>query len=144
MGMYVDNCLNARDLEFEKLNELTLSIFDSKPRVYDSFDFFGTQLVTLKSRYFHVSQKYYATTINFVEKGSSFGECRRRRALFSWLCHICPDIACYAQKATQVTEKKFSSEKILELKKGIQMINSSVRLGLTFKPIDLKSTHIRV
>lgn len=68
MGTYVDECLNAGDLGFEKLTELTLSKFDSKLRVYYSFEFFGTKLEPLNRGCFHVSQKYYATDIKLCRK----------------------------------------------------------------------------
>lgn len=112
MGTYVDDCLNAEDIEYEKLIKLTLSEFDSKPRVYDSFDLFGKQLVTIERGCFRLSQKNYTTNINFVEKDSLFEEYRRYRALFSWLCHTRSDIACYANKTTQLTERAFLFEKI--------------------------------
>lgn len=73
MGTYVDDGLNAGDLALETLTESTLSKFDSKPRVHNLFAFFRTQLETLESGCFHMSQKYYATNINFVEKNYSIG-----------------------------------------------------------------------
>lgn len=112
--------------------------------VYDSLDFFGTQMVTLESRRLHVSQRYYAISINFVKKNSSFGEYRPHKTLFSRLYHTRPDIAFYANKAAQVTKKAFSPGKILELNKQIQKFKSSVSLRLTFKTVELKSVYIRV
>lgn len=38
----VDDSINAGDESFEKIMQLTLVKFDSKPHVYDTFDFSGT------------------------------------------------------------------------------------------------------
>lgn len=46
-GVQVDDCLNAGLDSFEKHTMKTLELFDLKPRVYDSFDFFGTQIRTI-------------------------------------------------------------------------------------------------
>lgn len=142
MGTYVDDCLNTGTTRLEKLAEMTLSKFNSKPRIYDSFDFYGTQLATIEKGSFHLSQKRYAKNIAYVEKNCSFEEYRRHRALFSWMFHTRSEVACHANKAAQVTEKTFSSEKILELNNEIHKIKSNVQFELTFKPIYLKSAHL--
>lgn len=38
-GPYVDDVLNARNVDSERRTESTLKKFDTKPRVYDSFEF---------------------------------------------------------------------------------------------------------
>lgn len=45
---YLDDSLNAGTPEIEKLTESTLQRFKSKPRIYDSFDFYGPQVCTIE------------------------------------------------------------------------------------------------
>lgn len=45
-GQYVYNVLNAVNLDFKKLTDLTLKMMNSKPGFYDSFDLFGAQIKT--------------------------------------------------------------------------------------------------
>lgn len=56
-GSYVDDTLNVGSSEFEELTEKTLHRFESKPRVYDTFDFYGTQLHMIEPGMFGVAQK---------------------------------------------------------------------------------------
>lgn len=39
--LYVDDSLNAGTPKFENMTESTLHRFESKPRIYDSFDFYS-------------------------------------------------------------------------------------------------------
>lgn len=48
MISYVEDSLNAGTLAFERLSESMLIELDSKPRLYDTFDFYSSQIHTLK------------------------------------------------------------------------------------------------
>lgn len=61
--MYVDDLLNAGDSLFQAHTESTLKLFDSKPRVYDNFDFFGAQVHSLHDGSRTLSQCYFASTM---------------------------------------------------------------------------------
>lgn len=86
-GTYVDDCLNASTEEVEKLAELTLTKFDSKPRVYNSSDYYGTEIATIDKSLFLLSQKYCARNMPYDPKNCFFTEFRRYRALFSCFFH---------------------------------------------------------
>lgn len=51
-GTHVDDALNVGNLGFEVSTEAALKKPELKPRVYDSFDFFGTEVSTNSS---HIS-----------------------------------------------------------------------------------------
>lgn len=51
-GTYVDDSLNAGIAEFQKHTEQTLRKFESKPRVWDTFDFYGAKVNTTEDQTF--------------------------------------------------------------------------------------------
>lgn len=58
-GNYGDDNLNAGREMFQKDAELTLTIFESKPSVYDNFNFFGNRIITKKPNLYTLSQEHY-------------------------------------------------------------------------------------
>lgn len=143
-GMYVDDSINAGNERFEQLTEMTLQKFESKPRTYDDFDFFGAQIRTILPHTFTFDQRHYSSNLAQLPTDASFEDFRRTRALFSWLIHTRPDVACLANKSAQVTPLTFSNDKIQDLNKGIRRVSSTPRRGLTYKPLDQKTVHLRV
>lgn len=142
-GMYVDDLLNAGNVNFQKHAESTLNVFDSKPRVNDHFDFFGAQVDTLDDGTIHMTQRYYARSLKPANIGGTYEEFRRERALFSWMTNTRPDVACVANKAAQVTEKTHGSDKVRELNKGIRIILRSTDIGLKYGKLKKSELHIR-
>lgn len=71
-GQYVDDSLNARNKSFEINTEQTLSLFESKPHVYDNFEFFGTRIRTTELGEFFVGQQYYVNSLTYASENSSF------------------------------------------------------------------------
>lgn len=67
-GSYVEYCLNAGPTEFDKHTKITLKRFKFKPRIHQNFDFFGTQVRTVKPGTFSLSQKHYTNNICFVPR----------------------------------------------------------------------------
>lgn len=143
-GLYVDDCLNAGHESFQNLTTAITKQFDCKPRVYDKFDFFGSQINTLSDGSFSMSQEYYAKNLNIIPSDVTFEEFRKYRALFSWMIHTRPDMACYANRASQVTEKTFGRDKIRELNQGIKIIKRQPTTHLKFTLLDKDTAHMRV
>lgn len=98
-GTYVDDSLNSRTPEFEKLSESTLKMFESKPRLYDRFDFFGAQIDTSNGAVLFLTQSYYINSLDVLPISATFADFRRARALFSWILHSRPDVAIIANLA---------------------------------------------
>lgn len=142
-GSYVDDCLHAGNEEFQKTTEVSLKKFDSKPRVYDNFDFFGTQIKTEQGNFF-VGQEYYTRNMSSVPSNATFADFRRHRALFSWINNTRPDLVCYSNRAAQVTEKTFGKDKINELNRGIKEAKSRELKSLRYPPLELESVHLRI
>ena len=55
-----------------RVNRKTLKQFDSKPRVWDNFECFGTQIKTLALSLFSIGQELYAKQLHVVLSDSSF------------------------------------------------------------------------
>lgn len=123
---HVDNCLNDGTIEFEKLTELMLFKFGFKPRVYDYFEFYGTQVATIDECTVLLRQKYYALNIIYALKDCSLEEFCRYRALFSCLCHTRPELACFASRLSQVTDETSSQENLNELNKRYEELNRNL------------------
>lgn len=121
-GTYVDDAVIAATPDFERIMEATLRRFESKPRVYDSFDFSGTQVSTLTRGSFAFDQEHFASNLCTLSKDASFNHVRRACTLYSWLTHTRPDAACLSKLAVQVTPATFSRDKIQILNKGITRV----------------------
>lgn len=143
-GIQVDDSLNAGDQRFEKITEATLTRFDSKPRLYDTFDFFGSQVATLDDKSISLGQPYFARNLTQSSTDIAFEEFRRCRALFSWLGNTRPDIAFAANKAAQVSEKTFCRDKVRALNRAINSVQKSKTQILRYAPLDHHSLELRV
>lgn len=143
-GLQVDDCLNAGNKEFEELTKLTLRKFESKPRVYSNFDFFGTQIRKIAPGKLYVGQPYYTKNISIVPHDISFDEFRSHRSLFSWLTNTRPDAAFCANQAAQVTAQTFGREKINVLNRGITRIKRNPQRGLLYQKLDMDRLELRI
>lgn len=143
-GSYVDDSINAGGKIFQDMKLKTLQKFESKPRLYDAFDFFGMQVETRTDGNFVMNLKYYTNNLQTNPKSTTFPDFRRARALFSWLVHSSPDAACYANRASQVTEKTYGPDKLKELNDGIRKIKATPTKGLSYGPLNNGSIHLRV
>lgn len=143
-GTYVDDCLNAGDEAFQAHTELTLKHFESKPRTWDDFDFYGTQVNTTVDNVLTLSQPYYTRHLKATALDADFSTFRRDRALLTWLTHTRPDLSCIASRAAQVSEKTFSTAKIKELNKGVRLAKSKSNTMLKYRKLHEDSIHIRV
>lgn len=132
-GSYVDNSLNAGCQEFEALTKATLAKFESKPKVYDSFDFYGCQIETIAPRICKVSQRYYIQNLNPAPMCTSFGVFRRYRALFSWIGQTRPDLLYQANRMAQVTSQTFSKSTIRGFNVTVKSAKSNADMGLVFR-----------
>lgn len=143
-GSYVGDSLNTCLEEFEALTEATLSKFKARPRLYDYFYFFGTQISTIRIGTFSVSQKYYARNLDYLPSTASCVDFRLVRALFSRLGHTSSDLACIIKKGALVTEPTFSSAKTKILNTGIKKTKQTASQGLVFGTINPTAAHIGV
>lgn len=144
MGVYVDDNLNAGTTEFEEMTRESLEKFDSKPRVYDDFAFFGSDVSTSAPGSFLLSQSRYAKRLSFIEKGCTYVQFRRHRAMLSWLCNTRPDLCCIINRAAQVTADTMCSEKVSEFNKAIKLAKDPAVNGLQFLPLNHTSLVLKV
>lgn len=131
-GTYVDDSLNAGSQIFEKQTEQKLETFDSKTKAYSLFNYFGAQEQTLSPSNFSVSQKYYASSMIYLHGHAILAEFRQHRALLSSMCHTRLDLACYANRAAQRTERTLSKEKISELNLAIKIVKENASSTCVF------------
>lgn len=124
-GTCVDECLNAGDIDFQHHTKKTIQKFNSKPRVNGNFDLYGMQINTMKKEKFSISQPYYIRTLNAMPVDATFERFSRDPALLSWLTHTRPDLACYANRASQASEETFVPAKVRELNQGVDAAYSN-------------------
>ena len=66
-----DGCLAGNELT-QELTELALQKFESRPREWEYFDFFGTSISTVRSSHFKISQKDYIGKLKPLPLHASF------------------------------------------------------------------------
>lgn len=143
-GNYVDDNVNAGDQEFQHETLTTLEKFDSKPRVFDNFSFFGTQIKTVGHCDFMLTQEHYAKAMAEIAKDADMSAFRRARAMLAWLLHSRPEYACVVNRSAQVTERSLTPKHIRDLNLAIRDARKNPQRGLRYQPLQLDSLHLRV
>lgn len=100
---YVHNNLSAGDKKFKNTTDLKLSLFDSKPLVYDNFRFFGTHITTVEPNVFLLHQEHYIESLYTLPIDADVITFHWAQVL-SWVLHCKPEYACVENKSTQATE----------------------------------------
>ena len=90
-GIYVDDAINCGPPQFLKEGEMTASKFESKPPVFDEFNFTGMYFKTTEDG-FKISQEHYAKRLKPLPDSASFKSFQSARAQISWLSHTRPDL----------------------------------------------------
>ena len=128
MGIYVDDEVLAGTNSFEKLTEKTLSTFESSPRIYRNFEFFGIECRQTVDGVCSLSQKQYITKIAPLPLDASFAQFRSARACLSWITHTRPDIAYIVNWCAQKTETQWSENNhniITRFNKALKFVKKS-------------------
>ena len=128
----------------EELTEKMLKRFDSKPRVWDNFEFFGMQIKTLAPSSFSIGQESYTKQLQIVPSDASFEFLRSFRARFAWISHTRPEMAGSINKAVQVTPKTFGKDKISQINKAIKRLKDTASISLIYGRLEKKSLQLRV
>ena len=112
LGMCVDDGCLAGNEAMQELTKLTLQTFESRPREWDNFDFFGTSISTVRSSHFRISQKAYIGRQRPLPLDATFERFRSYQATLAWVGYTRPDDLCAINKAAQVTPSTFGAEKV--------------------------------
>ena len=126
------------------LIEKTLHRLDSKLRLWDNFEFFGTTIKTVSPSSFSIGQESYAKQLHVVRSDASFEYFRSFRAKFAWIGHARPDVVSSINKAAQVTPQTFGKDKILQINKAVKLVMKTASLCLIYGPLDKTSLQRRV
>lgn len=143
-GIYVDNCLNNGTEQFRDATNPTFKRFNSNLCKNKDFKFYGAGFSTTGDVHFIVSANHSISRLKPTPFDVSFQNFQHYRALLPWITHTPPDIACIANRTSQVTEVRFGAQDIRELNKGIKMARSEAEVGLRYMNIDRGSIHPRV
>jgi len=94
LGAYVDDTCMGGNEKFQNLTLATLDKFESKPRVWDQFDFIGVSVRTLPGalRSFTLDQVSYIDALTRLPSSTSYEDFVRARAGFAWLALGRPDL----------------------------------------------------
>ena len=144
LGMCVDDGCLAGDKVMQSLTELTLQRFDSRPREWDNFEFFGTSIFTVKNGHFLVSQKAYINRLKPLLLDASLELFRTYRATLAWVGYTRPDALCAINKSAQVTPSTFGAEKIKSFNTTIKHLQKTPERCLQYAPLDKSTLHLRV
>lgn len=91
-----------------------------------------------------MSQLYYPQHLPSLSIGCKFDGFRHHKALFSWLCHTRPELACYANRAAQVSDQTFGRDKVLERNRRIKAARDNALNTLRYEQLDISSLELRV
>ncbi|CDF33317.1 unnamed protein product [Chondrus crispus] len=146
MGNYVDDSLLAGNKAFQELTNATLRKFESRERIWDSFEFFGCAIKTIAPGQFTISQVDYLSKVGRVPDDCSFNLYRSVRAEAAWATHTRPDVSCAVNRAAQVPKgegEDVSSVHVSVLNSAIKRMKSSPELSLRFDHLDESTLQLR-
>ena len=139
LGMLVHDGLLTGSENFQRLTEKTLERFESSPREWDSFDFYGLSLSSGQDNGIKICQTGHIKRLPLLEKEVSCATFRSIRAALAWISHTRPDIACLVNRAAQVTDATLSPAEVKMVNDCIKTLKNEPRLGLRFSPLDVNT-----
>ena len=146
LGAYVDDTCMGGNETFQNLTLATLDKFESKPRVWDDFDFIGVSVRTLPgaSRSFTLDQVAYIDALTRLPSSTCYEDFVRARAGFAWLAHGRPDLCCAINRAAQVTDVLFAERHLKEFNRAVKHAKATKDLCLRYTKLERESLHLRV
>lgn len=90
---------------------------------------------------FSTAQYFYSKPMKPTAMNTYFNTFRRDRALLTWVTKTCLDLACTANRASQVCEKSYFVANIRELNKGVKLAQNRMTKELKFVSPDQESIH---
>lgn len=141
---HVVDCFNARFKKFRTLFKSTLQNFDTITRVYDDVGFFEAHTRTSTNDTFAISQEFYIKNMTYVPLDLCLDGFRRFCALFSWMIDTRLDVACFASRVAQATERTFGKDKVWELNQAIKIIMKNIFAGFKYQKLDRESLQVWV
>lgn len=112
--------------------------------MYDTFTFFGNQIVKKEPGWYNMSQTHYVNQLWTLAGDTTFTDFRRSRAILAWMVHSRSDLACAANKAAQVTENLFEKEHITKFNKAVRVAKTMRQEELAFKSLNQYTLHFHV
>lgn len=143
-GTYVDDILRAGDPEFKiEATHLKKAKLDTKEAERIPFTFTGVEVTGDPSNRF-ISQKRYIQSLQLLPCDCDFQLFGSMGAKLSWVVNSRPDIACAIAFASEVTEKTFESDYVLELNKFIKHLRKISDIRLRVPKLDADSLQITI
>lgn len=147
MGLYVDDGMLAGNRFFQSLTTKTMKTFESNPRIYSPFTFFGCECSQSEDYTGYLSQSKYLAHIKPLPSDDVFKTLRSSRASLAWLTHTRPDINFEVNQLAQATEEHWNHNKsdiIKSHNKLVQYLLTNSNFGLKFVSLRNKGLHLRV
>lgn len=116
-----------------------LQMFETKPRVRDNFDFYGTQVNSLKSGICALVRPYCSMHLKLTTMAASFETFLRARALLSWLKHTRLDLAYITNWTFEVFQKTSIIGSIMVLNNEIKQVKLSKPTYFSFHQLEFNS-----
>ena len=144
LGMYVDDSFIGGNDSMQELTKLSLKKFDSKERVWDNFEFFGTSIQSYADGSFSVTQQEYTKKLKPIPQEASFACFRSYRSVLAWIGCTRPDALCAINKAAPVTEKTFGTEKLKSFNRTVKHLKGTHSRCFPFSPLKKDFLNMRV
>lgn len=93
---------------------------------------------------FKLTQFHYIAALRILTINRTLEEFCKSRATFAWKLQFRPEYACIVNKAAHITDEKFFKSAVLKLNKAIKSAKKTSDIGLTCKPIEVESSHLRI
>lgn len=132
IDVYVDDTLMACTTHFGEITLSTLTTFDSEPRTYDNFYFFGSQISTVSTGNLLLSHWKHASRFPLAPGDCSFETFRGLCEMIHGLTRSRPDFSCAINRAAQITSETMEPTKIKGLQRFLSVCRRRINPRHTF------------
>ena len=106
-------------------------------------EFYGLKIRTTPGDDTLIEHSDHIEGTKLLPNGATFDEYHSSRSTLAFITHARPDIACYVNKAAQVTEEFFDQQKVKEFNSCIKYLKKN-QFPLRFGPLNTNTLQIRV
>lgn len=144
LAVYADDELICGNEKMHSLISETLKRFETKPLVYDEFDFFGTHIKKLSGSQFSIDQSLYISRLKILPIDCEFKLFRSARASLAWIGLTRPDLCYTINRCAQITPEIFTEKTIKEYNSAVKMLQKTSKVKLVYPRLDQDTLHLRV
>lgn len=140
---YVNGNMKADNADLQSESNLPLKTFESKPRTYNHFTFFGTQVFTLEPDDFKLTQPNYIAGLHALPSNCTIKTFQKTWTSLACILRARSEYAFLLNKSLQMIENLLTKTAVAEIDEAIGSEKKTSGKELTYiQPFNVHSSHL--